>query len=915
MDEDRNGPQADNSDQRVLVLALTAKDAELTRTILQQAGVECLACTSLQHLCDELAAGTGAALIAEEAVGERRDNCLIDWLARQPSWSDLPVLIFARPGADSAAVAQALELLGNVTVLERPMRVASLVSAVHTALRARQRQYQTRDHLTQIEQFARDQSRLAAIVESSDDAIISKTLDGHILTWNAGAQRLFGYTADEVIGRPITILIPPDRQHEEPAVLAKLRRGERIEHFETIRLTKDGRLLDISLSVSPVRDAGGKVIGASNVSRDITEQKRAEAALRSSEQHLELLSNSVPALISYVGPDRCYRTCNQAYTTWFGLPHDEVVGRPMREVLGEEAWKVIGPRVDAAFSGMIVEYEAEAHYERGGTRWIHAAYTPHLDSHGQVLGVIVLVIDVTERKRAEQQLRRSEAEARTLLELHRTTVANLGEGMYTVDRQGLVTYVNPEAERLFGWTAAELLGKRMHEVTHHHYPDGRPFPIEECSGFSVLHEGQVLRDFEDTFIRKDGTFFPVAYSSSPLKGADGQTVGLVVVFQDITERKLHEQALRDADRRKDEFLAMLAHELRNPLAPIRNSLNILRLMSQSDPAVEQVGQMMERQVNHMVRLVDDLLEVSRITRGKIELRLELVEVAGVVRSAVETSQPLISAAGHQLAVSIPPEPLTVHADPVRLSQVISNLLNNSAKYTETGGQIWLTVRREDDHVAISVRDTGIGIAPEMLPNVFQLFTQVDRDSARAQGGLGIGLTLVKSLTEMHGGEVHAHSAGPGQGSEFVIRLPLAAQQAGAETPPAEDGPRSGFSPRRILVVDDNRDAAMSMGMLLKVLGSDVRVEFSGPDALSAMAEYRPAIVLLDIGMPGMDGYEVARRIRQQPEYKDVTLIALTGWGQESDRRRSQSAGFDYHLTKPADINVLETLLISLQTDR
>jgi PAS domain S-box-containing protein len=760
-------------EQRVLVLPLTAKDAELTRSILNRAGVECVACTSVQQICTELDAGAGAMLIAEEAMVESRDDCLADFLAGQPPWSDLPILVSARPGADSAAVAQAMDLLGNVTVLERPIRVAALVSAVRTALRARSRQYETRNHLAELTRAFEARSRLAAIVDSSDDAIISKSLDGRIQTWNAGAERLFGYQATEVVGRPITILIPADRQHEEPVLLARLRRGERIDHFETVRVTKDGRHLNISLSVSPIQNAQGQIVGAAKVARDITEQKRAEAALRSSEQHLELLSNTVPALISYVGPDRCYRSCNAAYTTWFDLPHEQIVGRPMREVVGEAAWTIIGPHVESAFAGRAVEYEAEAHYQRGGTRWIHASYKPHLDIDGQVLGVIILVTDITARKQIEQ-------------------------------------------------------------------------------------------------------------------------------------------ALLDTDRRKDEFLAMLAHELRNPLAPIRNSLNILRMMSQSDPTVEQVGQMMERQVNHMVRLVDDLLEVSRITRGKIELRLELMEVAGVVRTAIETSQPLITAAGHQLAVSIPAEPLTVNADPVRLAQIISNLLNNSAKYTEAGGQIWLAVRREDDRVAISVRDSGIGITPEMLPHVFQLFTQVDRNANRAQGGLGIGLALVKSLTELHGGEVHAHSAGLGRGSEFVIRLPLASEQAGSDPPRVEDRPRSESAARRILVVDDNRDAAMSMSMLLKLLGSDVRVAFDGEDALRAMFEYKPAIVLLDIGMPGMDGYQVARRIREQSEFDDVTLIALTGWGQEDDRRRSRSAGFDHHLTKPADIDALETLLLSLQ---
>jgi PAS domain S-box-containing protein len=637
----------ENLEQRVLVLAPTGKDAELTQSILGRAGVACLGCTDLAHVCRELEAGAGAVLVAEEAVFLDRDGCFAGRLANQPPWSDLPVLVLALPGADSAAVAQAMDQLGNVTVLERPTRVAALVSAVRAALRARQRQYQIRDYLAERERGMEAQAFLAAIVASSDDAIISKTLEGNILTWNEGAQRLFGYTAQEAIGRPITLLIPPERQAEEPALLARLRRGERIDHFETVRVAKDGRQLAVSLTVSPVRDSSGRVIAASKVARDITQRKQAEAVLL------------------------------------------------------------------------------------------------------------------------------------------------------------------------------------------------------------------------------------------------------------------------EADRRKDEFLAILAHELRNPLAPIRNSLHILRLTSQHDPTAQRVGEMMERQVNHMVRLVDDLLEVSRITRGKIELRKELVEVAAIVRGAVEISRPLIEGAGHQLALAIPPEPLTLEGDAVRLTQVVANLLNNAAKYTDPGGQIWLTVRREGNRIAVAVRDTGTGIPPAMLPRVFELFTQIDRQAHRTQGGLGIGLTLVKSLVEMHGGSVQAHSEGAGRGSEFVIRLPLAAAPKSADLP-AKASPSTILASRRVLVVDDNCDAAESLGMLLRLLGADVRVVNNGPDALEALTIFKPAAVLLDIGMPGMDGHEVARRIRQQPEFQDVTLIALTGWGQEKDRRGSQSAGFDYHLTKPADVSALETLLGSLE---
>jgi CheY-like chemotaxis protein/two-component sensor histidine kinase len=321
--------------------------------------------------------------------------------------------------------------------------------------------------------------------------------------------------------------------------------------------------------------------------------------------------------------------------------------------------------------------------------------------------------------------------------------------------------------------------------------------------------------------------------------------------------------------------------------------------------------MMERQVNQMVRLVDDLLEISRITRGQIELRKERVSLATVIQSAVEVSKPLIEDARHHLAISLPPEPLTFEADPVRLEQIVSNLLNNAAKYTNPGGQIWLTAQRESDNVVISVRDSGIGILPDMLPRIFEMFTQIEHSASRAQGGLGIGLTLVRSLVEMHGGKVEARSEGPSKGSEFIVHLPL------DNSPPSEivgDNMwhSDQLSSRRVLVVDDNRDAADSLGMLLNLAGAEARAVYNGAAALEVLPTYQPAVLLVDIGMPDMDGYELARRVRQLPNCGDLTLIALTGWGQAEDRQRSQDAGFNFHLTKPADFNTLQSLLDSLQ---
>ena len=378
----------------------------------------------------------------------------------------------------------------------------------------------------------------------------------------------------------------------------------------------------------------------------------------------------------------------------------------------------------------------------------------------------------------------------------------------------------------------------------------------------------------------------------------------------LLERDRALSALQEADRRKDEFLAMLAHELRNPLAPIRNSVHILRLTAVNE-APSYLFEIIERQVGYMVRLVDDLLEVSRITRGKIELRREQVELSAVIQAAVETTRPLIEAGQHELSIDCGQEPLYLAADPVRLAQIFANLLNNAAKYTDQGGRISVTIAREDDTAVVAVRDSGVGISAASLPRVFDMFMQGDATKTRGGGGLGIGLTLARTLAEMHGGTVDARSEGLGKGSEFVVRLPLATDSRASLPELVGAPPRAVQGPTRVLVVDDSRDGADSLRVLLELLGAEVRVEYDGPAALDTFGTYQPEIVLLDIGMPGMDGFEVARRLRQRPESQQVTLIALTGWGQEKDRRNSHAAGFDHHLVKPVDIDALQGLLTTV----
>jgi PAS domain S-box-containing protein len=639
-------------ERRVLILAPTGRDGELTRGVLAEAGIRSTICVDLGELVQEMSQGAGALLLSEEALAsEVHLHFLGEKLLRQPTWSDLPILLLAHQGADSSAVRKAVRALGNVALLERPVRVAALVTAAQTALRARQRQYHAREHLQDLDRIARalsdNEARLQALFSNAAVGIAELTRDGRFTLVNDELCRVLGMRREELLGAALA-----DVTHADD-------RADLAGHF------------------------------------------------------------------------------------------DDVVGR----------------RRDA-FAG-------ERRFQRAG-----------------------------------------------------------GEAI---------------------WVKISITSPRQ---------------------------------------------------------ANGDSVRAVAVIEDITERKHAEEDLREADRRKDEFLATLAHELRNPLAPIRNSLHIFRMTGVQNPAVERVADMMERQVGHMVRMVDDLLEVSRISRGKIELRKERVELAGVLRNAVDTSLPLIEAGKHRLSVDIPDEPLMMDADPVRLAQVFANLLNNSAKYTPPGGDIAVKVTVDAGLAQICVSDNGEGIPPGMLNRVFNMFTQVET-GARAQGGLGIGLTLAKTLVHLHGGTIEARSEGKGLGCEFYVRLPLARELPAVANPEVAQPARpESLRLRRVLVVDDNHDAADSLGMLLQFLGAEVVVVHDGPAALEALRSFRPAVVLLDLGMPGMSGLEVARRMREDPEMRGITLVALTGWGQREDRRRTREAGFDYHLVKPADVAMLQSILMS-----
>jgi PAS domain S-box-containing protein len=490
-------------------------------------------------------------------------------------------------------------------------------------------------------------------------------------------------------------------------------------------------------------------------------------------------------------------------------------------------------------------------------------------------------------------------------ERFRTTLTSIGDAVIVTDAQGRVTLLNPVAQALTRW-GQEAIGRPLEEVFRI-VDEGTRQAVENPVTRVIRHGGVVGLANHTVLISRDASEVPIDDSGAPIRDSRGRIVGVVLVFRDVTERRRVELATEEADRRKDEFLAMLAHELRNPLAPIRNAAHTLGLLGGNDARLRWVSEVIERQVGLMTRLVDDLLDVSRITSGKITLKRSPLRVDEVVAQAVEMARPTAESRKQTLEVEVAEDAGWVDGDQARLVQAIGNLLDNAIKYTEEGGRIVIAARRDGDDATIAVRDTGAGIPADLLPRVFDLFTQADRSLERRQGGLGLGLTLVRRLVEMHGGTAHVSSDGPGLGSEFTIRLP--GVDAGVESPAspaaAGDGATATWD---ILVVDDQPDSTASLAMFLRLRGHEVRTAHDGPSALEEVLRRPPDVVFLDLGLPGMSGYDVARQLRAQPKTRDLRLVALTGYGTEADRVKTRAAGFDVHLAKPVDPQALDALL-------
>lgn len=548
--------------------------------------------------------------------------------------------------------------------------------------------------------------------------------------------------------------------------------------------------------------------------------------------------------------------------------------------------------------------------ERNDTFRIAIA-TELLSGAAAVVGVVAFTALLRRHLAARNSAAATIAEQRERL---RTTLASIGDAVVTTDIRGRVTSLNAVAEALTGWTNDDAAGQpldRVFQIVNEETRQPVPSPVVRA-----IREGVIVGLANHTvLLAKDGAERPIDDSAAPIRCAEGQVVGCVLVFRDVTERRLAEQAAREASRHKDEFLATLAHELRNPLAPITNALSILRLASDDPEARSRATETMERQVTQMVRLIDDLLDVNRISRGKLALRKQRTELASVVYQAAEICRPLVESAGHELKIELPEQPVYLHADAVRLAQVFSNLLNNSCKFTEPGGRLQLSAVRQGEEVVVSIKDNGVGIPPDKLESIFGMFSQIGGALERTKGGLGIGLTLVKTLVELHGGHIEARSEGLKKGSEFIVTLPIVSSPVGG-LPVADEQAGSAASPatetaaerRRVLVVDDNRDSAESLAMLLRLAGNETHTAYDGREALTVAGKVRPDVLLLDIGLPELNGYDVCRRIREQPWGQSVLMVALTGWGQEEDRRKSREAGFNDHLVKPVEHAALMKVL-------
>ena len=743
--------------------------------------------------------------------------------------------------------------------------------------------------------------RLRTTLASIGDAVITTDTGGRVSNLNPVAETLTGWRNAEAVGEPLervfAIVNEATRAKVENPAQRALREGAVVGLANhTLLIRKDGAVLPIDDSAAPIRDGDGRVHGCVLVFRDISERKAVERALGEAQARLSRVVTDMAIPTMVYAEDGEVLLINAAWTEISGYSAAEL------ETIPEWTRRAYGERSEAMNAVIASLYSLESSVDNGEREITTAAGEKRIwhfvtapigrDASGRRM-LVTNAIDVTERRRFEQALADKEARMRLAMD-----AASYGD--WELDRASGQMVWGAQTRKLLGVGPDEPISFELFQQRIH--PDDRARrqqAIERAWAAGVLAN-------EYRIVRPDGELRWVSSRGRVVRTSDGRERMLGVVG-DITEQKRAVEALKDADRRKDEFLATLAHELRNPLAPLRNSLAIVQ-RSRADPELfERASNVMERQLSHLVRLIDDLLDVSRISLDKLTLRPEPTDLAAVIEHAVESCRPVAERAGHHVDVHVPEIAVKLQADRARLSQIFSNLIGNACKFTPDGGHVWVEVKIQGDRAIVAVRDDGIGIAADDLEGVFEMFSQVDDSLERAHGGLGIGLTLVRRLVEMHGGSVVARSPGIGRGSEFVVTLPLAHGHGDRHDSASPDEAALPASRMRMLVVDDNGDSADSLALLLSLAGHETHVARDGREALLRAATLRPDAVLLDLGLPGLSGYEVCRRLRVEPWAREIPIIAITGWGQDDDRRRSKEAGFDAHLVKPVVLGELTAL--------
>jgi PAS domain S-box-containing protein len=815
---------------------------------------------------------------------------------------------------------------------------------------------------------------LSSLIESADDAIISKTLDGIITSWNKGAERIFGYVAEEVLGKPITIIIPPDHLQEEPAILARLRAGERVEHFETVRMRKDGQLLAISLTVSPIKGANGQIVGASKIARDITEQVQGQRALAEATQRLKL-ALAAAHLGDWIWDARTNLvTLSDTAAEIFGVPSGlKMTREELRKLLEPEDGDRARAITEAALANH-TDYEIEYRLNRpdNSDAWISAKGRGIYDQNGSVIGQLGFVQDISMRKRNEQTLR-EQAEALKILnevvkvisaelDLHKTvqavtdaatglTGAQYGSFFYNVLNEEGSSYMlftlagaprelfdhlpMPRATDLFGPTFRGEGVVRIGNVRlDPRYGKNSPYygmPDDHLPVTSYLAVPVVSRSCEVL----GGLFFghpdPDAFTERDEMVVAGLAAQAAVAMDNARLYEAAKRARADAERAaadkerlfrqaeessrlKEEFLATISHELRTPLSAILGWARMLRMGQLSEENAAKALDTIERNARAQAQLVDDLLDVSRIITGKLRMNVQPADPNSFIEAAVEAVKPAADAKGVRVHKVIDTGLISIPGDPVRLQQVVWNLLSNAIKFTPRGGHVQIRSERVNSHLEIVVSDTGQGIAPDFLPHVFDRFRQADQKTSRHHGGMGLGLAIVRHLVEMHGGTVHANSKGEGHGSTFTVMLPITpvyqvdpsgarVHPAARDLLPADDNCTDRLDGIRILVVDDEADTRELLREGLQYCGAKVSVAANAAEALDALTTTSPDVLISDIGMPGVDGYDLIRQVRELPRERGGTIpaIALTAYTRTEDRLQSLRAGYDMHVPKPVEL--------------